>query len=303
MALVSSPATTQFCNTLIQAQHVEIEIIVWTNRASALATLAVNLALALESAAVQEAIRSMDRLPNELVECPVPIPDGNFPTPYQMIHYDEYDLMYDNRNRIPVYTLETLTPESLRGGAHRTDRFHEDEFVHPLFRSSSWDYRGTKWERGHLANAANHRKTQKAMDQTFTLANMAPQCRKLNRRNWKLAEMFTRRKAEKAARVVVVSGPAFRATGPPGQRKVEYIVIGDDDVAVPPEFFKAIAVFYDDDFGNEEAHFYGWIMENDSIPDAPLESFQCSLAEIQLASGLASLFKGVRFSYENGVPV
>lgn len=45
---------------------------------------------------------------------------------------------------------------------------------------------------------------------------------------------------------------------------MEYIVLGDNDVAVPPEFFKAVAVFYDDDDGNEEVRFHGWIMENRS---------------------------------------
>ncbi|KAL9692724.1 hypothetical protein quinque_015714 [Culex quinquefasciatus] len=218
-----------------------------------LANVSVNIAMALESNAIAEAVRSIAENQtspvNSIVRYPHHhFPDDKLPTPFQMVEYDEYILMYDNRNRVPLYTLEVLTPNSLKCGAgvHRKDCFHNDLYVHPLFRSSSWDYRYTNWERGHIANAGNHPSSQRAKDQTFSMANMAPQCKKLNRRNWKLAETFTRKMAEKAVRVVVVSGPAFTPKGPPGQRKVEYIVLGDNDVAVPPEFFKAIAVFYDD---------------------------------------------------------
>lgn len=80
---------------------------------------------------------------------------------------------------------------------------------------------------------------------------------------------------------------------------MEYIVLGDNDVAVPSEFFKAVAVFYDDGAGNEEVRFHGWIMENRSdIPDAPLQSFQKSKDDISSSSGLI-LFQDTKFSYEN----
>ena len=38
-------------------------------------------------------------------------------------------------------------------------------------------FAGSGFDRGHLAAAANHRLTQRHMDQTFFLSNMAPQVR------------------------------------------------------------------------------------------------------------------------------
>lgn len=42
-------------------------------------------------------------------------------------------------------------------------------------RSTNADYRGSGFDRGHLAAAANHKWSQKAMEDTFYLSNVAPQ--------------------------------------------------------------------------------------------------------------------------------
>lgn len=47
--------------------------------------------------------------------------------------------------------------------------------VHMFHRSTNDDYRGSGFDRGHLAAAANHKWSQKAMDDTFYLSNVAPQ--------------------------------------------------------------------------------------------------------------------------------
>lgn len=46
-------------------------------------------------------------------------------------------------------------------------------------RATNADYRGSGFDRGHLAAAANHKWTQKAMDDTFYLSNVAPQVTKV----------------------------------------------------------------------------------------------------------------------------
>lgn len=43
------------------------------------------------------------------------------------------------------------------------------------FRSKLDDFRGSGYDRGHLAPAANHKSSQAAMDDTFSLTNMSPQ--------------------------------------------------------------------------------------------------------------------------------
>ena len=92
--------------------------------------------------------------------------------------FDNYVLSYDRRNRVANWVFEHLTSDSMRS-TEDTDRgkseFKEDQFIHPYFRSTNQDYKGSGFDRGHMAAAANHRKSQKLMDQTFFLSNMAPQ--------------------------------------------------------------------------------------------------------------------------------
>ena len=46
------------------------------------------------------------------------------------------------------------------------------------FRSKLGDFRGSGYDRGHHAPAANHKGSQRAMDDTFTLTNASPQARR-----------------------------------------------------------------------------------------------------------------------------
>lgn len=47
--------------------------------------------------------------------------------------------------------------------------------MHEFHRATNADYRGSGFDRGHLAAAANHKWSQKAMADTFYLSNVAPQ--------------------------------------------------------------------------------------------------------------------------------
>ena len=92
--------------------------------------------------------------------------------------FENYVLSYDRRNRVANWVFEHLTHEIMRS-TEDTDRgkseFKEDLSIHPYFRSTNQDYKASGFDRGHLAPAANHRKNQRLMDQTFFLSNMAPQ--------------------------------------------------------------------------------------------------------------------------------
>lgn len=94
----------------------------------------------------------------------------------QLKSRESYVLSYDPRTRCALWVVEQLRPERLRGdGDRRSCDFREDESVHAYHRATNADYRGSGFDRGHLAAAANHRWSQKAMDDTFYLSNVAPQ--------------------------------------------------------------------------------------------------------------------------------
>lgn len=47
--------------------------------------------------------------------------------------------------------------------------------MHVFHRATNADYKGSGFDRGHLAAAGNHKWSQKAMEDTFYLSNVAPQ--------------------------------------------------------------------------------------------------------------------------------
>ena len=83
---------------------------------------------------------------------------------------------WDTRLRNPKWVIEHLARETLSGGGtRRASQFREDAGIDPRFRSKLQDYRGSGYDRGHLASAANHKSSQRAMDDTFVLSNTSPQ--------------------------------------------------------------------------------------------------------------------------------
>lgn len=92
--------------------------------------------------------------------------------------YENYVVSYDRRNRTAHWVFEHIKREHCAYG-QGVDRnkfnFKEDTSIHPYFRATNADYKGSGYDRGHLAAAANHRHSQKAMDQTFVLSNVSPQ--------------------------------------------------------------------------------------------------------------------------------
>lgn len=93
--------------------------------------------------------------------------------------------------------MEHLTAETIAFSPdvdRSKSEFKPDTSIHPYFRALNEDYRRSGYgmvitaikclqrtngnliyDRGHMAAAANHRRTQVSMDQTFILSNMAPQ--------------------------------------------------------------------------------------------------------------------------------
>jgi endonuclease G len=92
--------------------------------------------------------------------------------------YTGYVAAFDLRTRNPKWVLQLLTPEGLRGdGDRRGSEFFEDPALEERFRARLADYRGSGYDRGHMAPAADHKGSQAAMDETFALVNVSPQAR------------------------------------------------------------------------------------------------------------------------------
>ncbi|XP_014241368.1 nuclease C1-like [Cimex lectularius] len=208
-------------------------------------------------------------------------------SPYSVRVFDDFMLVYDTRNRIPFLTFEHLTKDNIKRVGEVTrqrSEFTEDSEIHEYFRSKNSDYFKSGYDRGHLAAAGNHMKSQTHCNQTFTLSNIAPQVGVgFNRNSWNRLEKYTRHLARKYPNVYVCTGPLFIEKRVDGKKYVKYEVIGESNVAVPTHFFKVILVEKDDGTYS----LLPFIMPNAPIDDnKKLDEFITTLEKIQKRSGI-----------------
>lgn len=152
-------------------------------------------------------------------------------------------------SKTPLVVVEKLNRSMLSDakGQKRTNEFYADPRLSRGARAELVDFRsgdefGKRYQRGHLANAADQ-PDQQSMIQSFALSNMVPQDSFNNEKTWAKIESDVRKFVRRAqGDVFVFSGPIFR-----GQQRT----IGPDRVWVPSHLFKLV---YDEASGRSWAY-------------------------------------------------
>lgn len=209
-----------------------------------------------------------------------------FPSLSHIKTRESYVLAYDPRTRNALWVLERL--DAGRLGLTGSDRnrcvFREDESVHEYHRAQNGDFKGSGFDRGHLAAAANHKHSQKCMDDTFYLSNMVPQNSDLNKNAWNNLERYCRSLTKSNKNVYVCTGPLYLPRKESdGKLYVKYQVIGKNNVAVPTHIFKVVIL----EKNSGEIELQSYVMPNLPVLDnIPLERFLVPIESIERASGL-----------------
>lgn len=190
----------------------------------------------------------------------------------QIIRHTGYTLSYNEEAEQPSYVAYELTKqEVLNTNVERDDDFRPDPMV--LTGSAELDdYKGSGYDRGHMAPAADFRWSAEAMSDTFYLSNMSPQDPSFNRGIWADLEAAVRVMAYENEAVYVVTGPVL-TDGP-------YKTIGKNKVAVPKEYYKVIL-----DYTEPEIKAIGFILPNEGSSKS-LESFAVSVDDVEKVTGL-----------------
>ena len=123
----------------------------------------------------------------------------------------------------------------------RLDNFRADIRIPRRFRAGLKAYKGSGYDRGHLAPSANQDELEIQNSETFLLSNMSPQKPNFNRRIWRDLEMAIRKLNAKSniLETYVLTAPVFYF-----DQKIE--TIGDEnekygiDIPVPHAFVKSI---------------------------------------------------------------
>ena len=167
-----------------------------------------------------------------------------------VIEHLGYTTSYNHTTLVPNWVAYELTDVEVAGELPRNDAFAQDEMCKGKQADLS-DYKGSGWDRGHMAPAADMKWSEQAMLESFLLTNMCPQNHDCNAGCWEKTEKMGRRIAKQYGKVYIVCGPVFTTH--------QYGTIGANQVAVPDAFFKAFLIESD---GNYAA--IGFVMKNSS---------------------------------------
>ena len=181
--------------------------------------------------------------------------------------YKGFDLGYNEAGEQASWVVYVLTKdEVVNGSVSRSDNFRADTSI-STGSASLADYRGSGYDRGHLAPAGDMTWDKEAMSQSFLLSNMSPQSPSFNRGIWADLEATIRTFAATEGSVYVVTGPVL-TDGP-------YDTIGDNGVSIPNAYYKVVL-----DYNEPEKKAIGFVLPNEGS-DKDLSKFATSVDEIE----------------------
>lgn len=196
-----------------------------------------------------------------------------------------YTLRYSEEHEQAIWVAYPLWADSLRQQKHeRKDDFRED----PRVRTGSaqlTDYRGSGYDRGHLAPAADFSYDDFALSQSFYMSNMSPQDPSFNRGIWKKLEDKVRDWAMENDHIYIVTGPVLN-------KKFE--TIGSNQVSVPEYYYKIVL-----DIQRPEIKAIAFLMKNEKS-SAELQTFIVTIDEVEKLTGL-DFFPAIPDEMENAL--
>lgn len=200
----------------------------------------------------------------------------------EIINYKGMTVSFNSELHIPNWVAWELTAEEATGTESRSDRFYGD----PDIEGCAWpeDYKGSGYDRGHMAPAGDMKWDKDAMEETFCMTNILPQDGSLNRGTWKKIEEKCRARAACDSAIIIVCGPVLT------EAPREYI--GTSRVAVPQRLFKVVLSPW-----AETPQAIGFLMDNGAVPGG-MQAAAVTVDEIEALTG-HDFFSSLPDSIEN----
>ncbi|MDY3306507.1 DNA/RNA non-specific endonuclease [Psychrobacter sanguinis] len=148
--------------------------------------------------------------------------------------FNGFATLYSGVSKTPLWSAEHLTRDRLSQAENipREDSFHPESRLPSSMRAQLSDYKGSGYDRGHLAPNGDMANVKQQYD-SFSLANIIPQSPENNRYLWRNIESVTRYLTKKHGEVYVVTGVVFKG------RKISQL---NNRVLIPTHVFKAVYV-------------------------------------------------------------
>ncbi|GAB7221946.1 DNA/RNA non-specific endonuclease [Vibrio owensii] len=187
----------------------------------------------------------------------------------QFLCRDGYAVGYNYGTKNADWVAYHVTAESVNITNKRSNSFKEDTEMPDYARSTLADYKGSGYDRGHLAPSATMDFTRESMKQSFLMSNMSPQLPGFNRVGWRVLEEHVRDLANEYNELYVVTGPIYE--GNEG-------TIGNG-VVIPSAFYKVIL-----DPSFDEA--IAFIVPHRDVSRSELANFITTIDEVERQTGL-----------------
>lgn len=188
-----------------------------------------------------------------------------------IVIHNGFTLRYSEEHEQPYWVAYVLTPgETVVKAVSRDDNFRADPAI-STGSATLADYKGSGYDRGHLAPFADLSWSEESASDSFLLSNMSPQAGSLNRGRW--ADL------ESVIRTFSLSGPICVVTGPV-LTDGPYKTIGENKVSVPNYYYKVI-LFY----SGQRSRAIGFLLPNEACKE-PLQSYAVSIDYIEQLTGI-----------------
>ena len=150
----------------------------------------------------------------------------------QTIDKEFFKICYDYDLKAPKAVGYTLYGDLVNeNNIDKRPSFKIERAIPREYRASTKDYVKSGYDRGHLACDAAFDWSQESLDTTYSLANIIPQARKVNRYTWLKAERYARYIAVNLGEVNIVN--VVKYSKAPKR-------IGKHKIAVPQGYYKVL---------------------------------------------------------------
>lgn len=146
-----------------------------------------------------------------------------------VVSHSYYTLSYSEEHEQAEWVYYTLNSNQLNSAVERKDNFRPD-FKVKTSSAQLYDYKGSGYDRGHLAPAADMKYNSSSMSESFFMSNMSPQSPSFNRGIWRKIEKQFRDWSYKYGELVIITGPILKGEN--------YGSIGYNKVTIPKWYYK-----------------------------------------------------------------
>ena len=150
-----------------------------------------------------------------------------------------YACLHSSKQKTPLWVSYYLTPQDLKKSVQRKNTFQADPDLLSGYRAELSDYKGSGFDRGHMAPCEDMSRDKSIMDESFYLSNMIPQNPNNNQQFWRMLEARVNAYVKSHGAVYIITGPIYAKPLPTGYKQLPSS-IGLDNVEVPTWLFKIV---------------------------------------------------------------